>query len=324
MSEIGEAVAVLMGTDDCPFCSSQTSEQKNETLTLENNSSKLATNLGRCEHVIDNPEPLPGESYLIFTKYWISQEESKVCMNAHHILPGNASLAKCPAILKWLAGTTIIQKKFYDQEITKQAKEVSAVEEDETRADLIKEKYPDYCLIGDPGMTVAFSSEAGRKAVYREKKVEAKHVTGCVDFDINHRNNGIWLPSNNAIAHWAETKNKQATDFWGDTGPFAECYALVCMDKTGVQFHDAHPDYSDAVVQKLKEFDVEVTRLANACIKHENSQARANNGKPFPAPKNLGKALYKLAQELSKRLVFDEGGAPARPWVTSELALIIE
>ena len=100
------------------------------------------------------------------------------------------------------------------------------------------------------------------------------------------------------------------------------CYVSLTCQLVELYLHDAHSDYSDAVTQKLKELDVEITKLALACREHEGSQANDNDGGPYPAPQRLAGALYKLANELSKRLDVDKV-TPAHPWITSELAMTI-
>lgn len=322
MTEIAEAVAVLLGEtgkDECPFCGSKEPQPGFETLELTNDSALLAKSMGRPSYRVKNPDA--EQDYDIFDTYWVSDSVSKICLNAHHILPGNASVAKCPEIRKWMAGKTVFKKKFYDSEISRKVKKVESGKRDATRANLVAKKY-ETKLVGDPETEIAFSTIPGRKPVVRENTVNSQHVTGTVDFDVNHTRNGIWLPSNNAIADWSDIKGKNAEDLNGDDGPFAECYAFNCMEATGYQFHDAHPDYSDAVVQKLKELEIEVNKFAIECQEHTDSQANKNGGAPYPAPRPLAGAIYKLAGELARKLKIEEDVTPTAPWITSQLSAI--
>jgi hypothetical protein len=98
---------------------------------------------------------------------------------------------------------------------------------------------------------------------------------------------------------------------------FAEAYAFNAMEIFGVQFHDAHPDYSAALEDELKAIEMKLGVLAEACHSHDSS---SKEGGPYPAPKRLRYALKRLSELVQDEL--DTAGMfPQEPWFTSELAL---
>jgi len=318
VTDIGEAVAVMIATEsegNCPFCDSK-SEPKEEELEIVNDSAKLSKNMGGMSKTTTR-NPDADEDYYIFDQYWCDNDESYIGLNAHHIIPGNASLAECPEILKWFAGTVYVTKKFHDKKLEKEVACIPAAKQHATFEKKVLEKYKNEELYGDAEMSVVYSVNEGSKAIFRKKVVSENHVFGKVEYDVNDLRNGIWLPSSNAIAGWAEVKNVKSRNIEGDETSFAEAYAFNTMAATGKQFHDAHPAYSEKIIEKLKGLDVKVGKLAKACHEHDSD---SKEGGPYPAPARLDMALHKLSESFSKRLTIAEK-KPTKPWVTSTLAL---
>ena len=109
--EIGESIAVLgiRAATEVPVLRNDghSSPAKKE---MTNDATVLARNAGGMPSA-STPNPESSEDYTIFAKSWLSDDESQIVMSPHHLLPGNASLARCPEILKWMAGTTSVTKK---------------------------------------------------------------------------------------------------------------------------------------------------------------------------------------------------------------------
>jgi hypothetical protein len=318
--QIGEAVAVLTVSDDgppCPFCASKASDQP-EKKELVNDSAKLADNMGG----------MPGKTmrhpiadFDVGEAYYVTDNISRICMNAHHVIPGNAALAMSTPVMKWLAGTTTVRKVFYDNAIKMKVKKIKASGRDAKRAALVAEKYPDYVVHGDPDQKVIFSTTAGRAGIARTKTVSENLVTGQVDFDINDAKNGEWLPSNNAVVGWSDMSTEKARDFTGrgPEQPFQLAYARHAMRVTKRQFHDAHEVYSDSVKDKLDEIALELDKLSQQCLTHENTPSKAPDG-PFPAPQRLAAALFKLADLIRNEHLILKSGPPSSSWLTSDLS----
>ena len=324
MTDIGEAVSVLLGgpaKDECPFCDAEEEEPELEEKEIINDSAQLARNSGGMpRRRTANPDC--DKDYHIFDKYWVSNATSRIAFNAHHLIPGNASLAKSKPIRKWMAGTTVVKKKFYDSVIELQVAKSPESKQASNRAALVKKKYKTEKLLGPIDAVITYRTVGKKKAIHRDNTVATEHVTGQIDYDQNGVQNNAWLPSNNAIADWGAVKSAPATDEDGNADSFNACYAYNTMMATGWQFHDAHPAYSTEVKNRLNGLEMEVKKLANGCIDHEESQANENDGKPFPAPHRLTGALYRLSSCFKKRLKVDieSGKTPKSPWLTSDLS----
>lgn len=320
--EIGEAIAVLTeGTEKCPFCGS-TADPAPVEKEMINDSAKLAENCGGMPYrTLRHPQT----DFDVFERYYVSEEVSRICFNAHHILPGNASLGKCPQVLEWMAGTVSIKKVFYDQPIQMKVRKVVASKRDSTRAKLVAAKFPDVdvppTMFGDPKMRITFSTRSGKAGISRKKTVKTNKVFGKISFDVNDAGNGVWLPSNNAVDGWSLMAAEMVTPLRGGRDlPFHGAYAGTAMEVTKHQFHDAHEKYSDAVVDKLREVAQALRGLAEGCKEHENPDSK-KDGK-FRAPERLTNALYRLGMIIvrEKLNLKSCGGKPAQPWVTSDLA----
>jgi hypothetical protein len=307
--ELGELVALSLGgtNDPCTFCDQEKPEKKQETLdlsedtaedssdadeaddqecTLHNDSGKLADALGSQPFaLITHP---PG---MWFWKGYRDKHQSRVCGNAHHLIPGNASFAKCKAILKWMAKTVKIKKVTY------------------TSREIDEGVFPQDS--DEPGVTVTKTvskTKTGKKEV---SVIEAQgQVYGKIDYDLNVASNGVWLPSNNAVYRWKK-RVPEATK--------ARYTTLAMSATTPVrQFHDSHPAYSDAVLKQLGHIEMVVKKKAAICI--DGSHGSADENGDLPAPQRLAPVINRLASVLRIKLV-DKPGRWAAPYFTSEYAL---
>lgn len=177
--EIAEKIAVAVvsdGKDDCWFCSEKPKETAKTDLNedpssiglpendLRNNSSALGSALGsRPSWVIT----IPGVG-----------EAAEVVPGAHHLIPGNASLARVGELIDFL--------------------------------------------------------KAGKK------------IRADVGYDVNSRENGIWLPGSYGVNAQSVVGKKWSQFSYQDE------YAKAAMTRAGAQFHDSHPTYSDRLKTTLR------------------------------------------------------------------------
>jgi len=316
MTQIGEAVglAFFAPAKPCPFCASKKSAPKLETLTLTNDAAKLASNLGSMpKNAMQNPTTI--DDWEVWDDYWISAKRSYPCMNAHHVIPGNASLAAVPAILKWMAGTVVFEKHFYEKaKVVKQKKRAGAYATTKTVA-----------TPGSPSQKTAFklspSSGGASVKITRRVTVEVELVTGKLAYDVNDAANGKWLPSNNAVAGWEKVSIINAKDQDGDACNFAEAYSYNAMSATNAQFHDAHPAYSQQVRLELGALEKKVAKRAEKCKNSCPGSQFPTRGE-HPVPDNLKSALDDISNRIKPKLnVSASGASPKAPWYTSTLAL---
>lgn len=346
MTELAEPIAILTLSSSelkCPFCDSK-AEASKVTKTLENDSAVLAKNMGgmperlfRHPHLVHAKAKIKGvvdplsskpevstrtsfashelEAFEVVDAYYRSDNVSALCLNAHHVIPGNASLANAPELLQWMADTVVVKKIDHSEAIERKALQVSAKDREAFRAAQYKAK--NHTIFGSPDMVVVFSAKL-KSGALRTKTVSKSLVEGEISFDINHRRNGEWLPSNTAVVDWSATANLPATDSEGRyrSRTFGAEYALASMRVTKRQFHDSHGKYSNQVKDKLKELAVEVRRLSKECLLHPGTKAKSEDG-PFPAPQRLTGALYLLAGVISRERLDLTKKAATGPWVTS-------
>jgi A nuclease family of the HNH/ENDO VII superfamily with conserved AHH len=72
-------------------------------------------------------------------------------------------------------------------------------------------------------------------------------VRGDIGYDVNSRENGVWLPGSYAVTARSVHDTK-----WSDYA-HQDSYALAAMKRAGGQFHDAHPRYSLKVKSALNQ-----------------------------------------------------------------------
>jgi hypothetical protein len=103
---------------------------------------------------------------------------------------------------------------------------------------------PHHCIPGNEAWGDESSVANRLRTLLSEKKVP---------YDINHANNGVWLPSHTAFLQkrtvkiwpkpWLEYKNEK---------DFQETYAERAMKVSNRQFHDRHIEYSGKVEKCLE------------------------------------------------------------------------
>ena len=304
----------------------RTSGRRQWNSEMVNNSAKLAENAGgKPEDLIESPPAT--EDYTIFTVYYEDEDTSTVVPNAHHVIPGNAALARAPEFLKWLAGEVSVKKEEKGKEKNERVKKrvakldpgLSKSQRQAAIDAIVDEELPPMPLVEDPGGMCVWAAR-GEKIDKHYEPVVKNHVTGEVDFDVNMGFNNIWLPSHCAIADWSSIKDKDAWHMHQDPDkdapiPFEEAYAYNAMEVSEVQFHDSHGKYSDAVKDELNKIDFKLNQLAVACLDHDDPKK-----KPYPAPTRVRNALQTLADLVKEKLNILET-SPENPWFTSELSL---
>ncbi len=293
--QVGEKIAAIVMKEiegKCPFCDSIEAEPNLEKLEIRNDSHELGEKTpGPYDKVIKNPESTI--DYYIKNRYWRFQRESVVAMNAHHIIPGNASLAKVASLLKWLAAEVVIEKKFYK------------------KSNKVKAKIVKHDGIIVTTTASSWRSKKGYHQIIQRTESKENKVTGKVGprpdgYNINCLENGIWLPSNNAIDGWSKMASEPG---------FQKTYAERAMDASWRQFHDAHPDYSDQVKEQLEGIAKKLETKSKACIK----DCKKSQNDPFPAPRRLYNCLIKLSTEIKMRTLAGKRKY-MRPWITSRFS----
>jgi A nuclease family of the HNH/ENDO VII superfamily with conserved AHH len=204
MTDIGEAIAVSIGSDpseSCFFCQQKPKAENlkndeqadpdtpaNETESsvpendLHNDASKLGKNIGgQPEWTIKCPE---------------TDEPTKVMTAAHHCIPGNASFAKATNLHKFI------------------------------------------------------------------RKDGPFKYTNDIGYSINHAGNGVWLPGNYYVRKGNAPHSKNWSLF-NDT--FKNEYAKRAVEASHLQFHDAHPEYSENVLSCLNKFTDRIGKPKEDC-----------------------------------------------------------
>lgn len=83
-----------------------------------------------------------------------------------------------------------------------------------------------------------------------------------IGYNINHKNNGVWLPGNYNVRkgkeHYTKSWGKHKTKFKNE-------YAKRAINNSSVQFHDAHPAYSENVLETLENIAEKIGKPADKC-----------------------------------------------------------
>lgn len=109
-----------------------------------------------------------------------------------------------------------------------------------------------------------------------------------IGYNVNGAKNGVWLAANYAMRPWSSRSED-----------FKKAYAFLAMNDSDTQFHDAHPTYSETVLEALNDLYDEMDHLANqgcpACGKGEDESdppyhlnARLNAISSWLRPKLMG------------------------------------
>lgn len=318
--EVGELVGIAMTAFDgkCPFCSGSeeeeefsrvyevhTDEDTNDSdeaddgpYTLANESGILRRNLlPEPQWIIETDDSLAGSNRpWIADGYWLSNKNgrtrSRVCANAHHLIPGNASLGRTKQLLKYFAKTV--------EWIRVRYKPLHATEKLHFGVTKIS-----FTKNGQDAMDKLETIRSGDKSkkVISKKTITGK-VKGFIDYDVNGSSNGIWLPSNNAVKKWRNIEPKWQQEYVNKA-------MNVPVPKR--QFHDCHKNYSEKVQECLLEIAKELDGESLKCKEHE----KGKDGPPFPAPIKLKGSLDLISVELRKLITGPPSSAES-PWITSD------
>lgn len=83
-----------------------------------------------------------------------------------------------------------------------------------------------------------------------------------IGYDVNHENNGVWLPGNYGV----RAGKGHYTKKWGGYNElFKEQYANLAMKAAGAQFHDAHSEYSEKVLDTLRKVAAKLGNPKDKC-----------------------------------------------------------
>jgi len=142
------------------------------------------------------------------------------------------------------------------------------------------------------------------------KKQGDGDLKGDIGYGVNHRKNGVFLPTDDKwdvaqFGKWSAVMKKQ------DGYQLLYAYAYAAMKRTGRQFHTGHPDYSRWVLQRLEEIKVKMLESNRDC-----KQNKCTKKKPWNPPYNLVGKLDSISQHVRGYLT----GSPRRwlsPIVTS-------
>lgn len=296
--QLGEmACAAIIPKDGlCPFCESKGTPGK-RSLKVINDSYELGKDsygIGKVGKTISHPD---GEDFDIFDEYVPKDEQGKSAVgnNAHHIIPGNASFAKAKSLHRWLAWKVSVSKAFY-------SKKEKALVHTVTRK--FKEENQTTVWVN---RMVTRETLSGSKKIVTTTNTMGNKVYGLVDYDINCYQNGVWLPSNNAVNGWSKLNPNWKQE-----------YAKAAMLEHKFQFHDAHRMYSSSVLDELNEIAKKVEIRSEKCVREcENPEKD-----PMPAPKKLKAVLNKLSELIrDEKLKLIPGREVEEDWATSTLAI---
>jgi hypothetical protein len=159
-------------------------------------------------------------------------------------------------------------------------------------------------------------------------------IWGDIGYDVNGAENGLWLPTHAALSaqmkkgrvlpgqvfgmKYSElTARVEANEEENSLfATFQQRYTYQVMERTGRQFHDAHPDYSSFVIEVLNKIHLSLATVSSACPKCK--EILEQNGKLRP-PHTLVFRLNKVSDRLRGFL----SGPPygwRRPVFTSRFA----
>jgi hypothetical protein len=129
-------------------------------------------------------------------------------------------------------------------------------------------------------------------ALLKEMK-KSGHLKGDVGYGVNHKNNGVFLPTDDRwnvakFGKWSTMMKKQ------DGYRLLYAYAYWAMKKTGKQFHTAHPDYNRWTKQRLEEIRVKMLEMKEDCDKCEKKNAK----EPFNPPYEIVDKLDAIAEHV--------------------------
>ncbi len=86
-----------------------------------------------------------------------------------------------------------------------------------------------------------------KSRVFKKLGIETGKNKKNVGYNVNRSSNGVWSAANYAVRPWSAKDNE-----------FKKSYAFLAMHDSNVQFHDAHPTYSETVLSALNDLDKEL------------------------------------------------------------------
>lgn len=118
-----------------------------------------------------------------------------------------------------------------------------------------------HCIPGNASM-----KKAKNLLKFMKEGQSPVNLAGDIGYSINHRNNGVWLPGNYNVRSGKEHYTKNWGGYTGVTGDgFKNEYAKRAMKAATVQFHDAHPEYSDNVLETLNNIAKKLGKPKEEC-----------------------------------------------------------
>lgn len=112
---------------------------------------------------------------------------------------------------------------------------------------------------------------------------------GGIGYNVNAAENGVWLPSNNALrGRW--DKSRDQLEYQAE-------YAFLTINRTGRQFHDAHVPYNNFVIKLLNQLNVQMLNHLKVCELEPCKSHRDGEKLPF-APQQLKGALNGISDRL--------------------------
>jgi hypothetical protein len=102
-----------------------------------------------------------------------------------------------------------------------------------------------HCIPGNASLKKAMDQGLRH---YMKAEGSRFNLSSDIGYGVNHANNGVWLPGNYNVRGGKE----HYTQNWGAyDAQFCDEYAKRAMEKTTLQFHDAHQPYNDNVLATL-------------------------------------------------------------------------
>lgn len=316
MTELLEAVKfskIEIGDQPCPFCNNDNKDTTAGKIEYINDSTTLRRKMnsgGKPQPKWIMELPIHIRDYHLYTLYFDGNEQdsAEISPNGHHIIPGNESLKKVPTLLKWMATNISIKKHIATHEGMPEGTKVGSHYNKLKNDGSIK--YTQGTTKNSDSAIESTTFERAKNGKIKEifntaapyTRNNAK-ITGRIKWELNSVQNGIWLPSNNAVADWTEHPEIQKK------------FAEMAMDSAGCSFHDRHEDYSLNVKDYLIEVGKAIKNKHNICYSETGCETDQNEKKP--APELITKALHKLAGCIGDELEAEK----FTQWYTSNHAI---
>lgn len=129
-------------------------------------------------------------------------------------------------------------------------------------------------------------------------------IRSDIGYVVNGAQNGVWLPSNNAVAGWGDltvTRSDGVAKLRSEqdvSGFFLQRdYAFVAMEISQAQFHDTHLDYNEFLIKCLNKLFLKCWVGTKACDKCKAEEK-------MPPPYALISRLNAISDRMRKHLLF--------------------